>query len=431
MSAGSSRRRVVVVLFVLAATAAAPASASAGVAERLGENVTVSRQDESGKVGFVGTAPGEPIETGAPASASAREVAKAFVREHAPAFGIDGSADGLRVSDAHRTLEGGTAVRLQQVSGGIPVLGAELIVNVTRSGDLLSVLGETSPSPAVGLEPAIAPADASAKAVATVARAQGVSPATLAGTGPKLQVYDPEILGAPDPTGAPRLAWVLEVRGTGAEPIRELVVVDAATGIVALHFDQIAEALHREICNANNTTSQVPCTAPVRVEGGAPVANDNDDVNLAYDFSGDTYDFFAGLGRDSLDGAGMDLISTVDFCRAGDLPELRERILERTADGLRRGVRRCRRRRRARAHPRGNGVQLAPLLLLPIGCDQRVDVRRLRRVHRPHERLPAPTHPPSAGCSARTFPRTSSPAVPTPTSSATWRTRPTAAMPTG
>ena len=37
----------------------------------------------------------------------------------------------------------------------------------------------------------------------------------------------------------------------------------------------------------------------------ARLSNAVADVNEAYDFAGDTYDFYAGLGRDSIDGAGM------------------------------------------------------------------------------------------------------------------------------
>ena len=51
----------------------------------------------------------------------------------------------------------------------------------------------------------------------------------------------------------------------------------------------------------------------VRSEGDAasPVA----DVNQAYDYSGDTYDFFfTRFGRDSLDGAGLPLRSIVRYC---------------------------------------------------------------------------------------------------------------------
>ena len=117
----------------------------------------------------------------------------------------------------------------------------------------------------------------------------------------------------------------------GVEPINELVVVDAEFGAVALHFDQIETALNRRICDANETATQVPCAAPVRTEGGPPVADTFDDVNKAYEFSGDTYNFyFNRFGGDSLNNAGLTLNNTVDFCLsvAGRLP-VRQRVLGR------------------------------------------------------------------------------------------------------
>ncbi|MGH2799345.1 MAG: M4 family metallopeptidase, partial [Thermoleophilaceae bacterium] len=296
----------------LCALAATAGTANAGLADRLGAGVDVSRQDETGKVGFIGTPPGRSLASGLPSSASARAAAKAFIARYPNQFGIDGQDNGLRVTDVQPTLGDGKSVRLQQIHQGAPVLGAELTVSLDSDDGVRSVLGETTPSPDLSVDPAVSSDDAASAATAAVAKAHDVFPAELARSEPKLHVYDPRLLGAPDPLQAARLAWVLEVTGLGSEPIRELVVVDAETGAVALHFSQIAEALDREVCDANNTAAQYPCTTPVRSEGDPPVAEP--DVNLAYDYAGDTYDFFATFGRDSLDDAGMTLISTADYC---------------------------------------------------------------------------------------------------------------------
>ncbi len=92
-----------------------------------------------------------------------------------------------------------------------------------------------------------------------------------------------------------------------------MVLVDASSGAVVLNVDEIAEGLNRTVCDALNTTSQVPCVTPVRSEGGA--ATGPPDVDLAYDFAGKTYDFYLSrFARDSLDGAGLPLNSTVRYC---------------------------------------------------------------------------------------------------------------------
>ena len=51
----------------------------------------------------------------------------------------------------------------------------------------------------------------------------------------------------------------------------------------------------------------------MRIEGGAPTGDA--DADRAYDFSGDTYNYFLNEhGRDSFDGSGATIISTVHFC---------------------------------------------------------------------------------------------------------------------
>ena len=272
---------------------------------------------ETGSVGFIGTRAGTTIASGAPASASPESAARTFVSRYAGRFGLSGRSSGLQVASTEPAAAGGTSVRLQQTYRGLPVLGGQLAVVVDGSNRVLSVLGETSPAPKADVDPAVSAADAADAALGAVARSHRVSDADLRASRPRLKLYDPRLLGAPSPFNSGRAAWVLHVTSAGGiEPINELVVVDAQFGAVALHFDQIETALNRRMCDANNTSTQVPCTAPVRTEGGLPVADATfNDVNNAYDFSGDTYDFyFNRFGRDSLNGAGLTLTNTVDYC---------------------------------------------------------------------------------------------------------------------
>jgi hypothetical protein len=105
-----------------------------------------------------------------------------------------------------------------------------------------------------------------------------------------------------------RLAWYVEARRIDH---RHLVWVDALTGAVLLHFDQQPSARHREVYDADSGSS-LP-GALVRSEGEAAVGDT--DVDLAYDYAGDTYDYYlAEHGRDSYDGAGASLVSSIDYC---------------------------------------------------------------------------------------------------------------------
>ncbi|MDO9496901.1 MAG: M4 family metallopeptidase, partial [Nocardioides sp.] len=276
------------------------------------------RQDETGKVGFIGAPAGRPIDVGMPVGSSSGTVAKAFLRQNAAMLGLAGSQTTLEVAEQHRSVAGGQSVRVSQVHAGIPVFGGEFTVNLDTNQDVLSVLGEASPiGKGVATEPLVGTRAAAEAAVAKVARAAKVAPGRLAASEPELTFYDPRLLGAAGPFQTARLSWVMEVRS--AKPaVAHTVVVDAASGTVALSFSTIAHARDRIVCDANNTATQYPCAAPVWTESSQPGGADPD-VAAAFEYAGDTYDFFATrMGRDSLDGAGMQLVSTADYCPAGD-----------------------------------------------------------------------------------------------------------------
>lgn len=279
----------------------------------------IGRQEETGKVGFVGTGIGAPIETGASATDPPGGVAKAFLQRRAAELGLAGRTTGLLVADQRRTPGGGSAVRLTQTHAGIPVLGGEFTVSLDDDRNVLSVLGEASPITTASADPSVGAAVARQAAVQRVVRETGEPAAALATSTPELMFYDPRLLGAPSPFQTARLSWVLEVHGRGpVRDVRHQVVVDAASGTVALSFSTMAESKNRVVCDADNSATQYPCTMPARTEGNPPTAGDDADVRAAFNYAGDTYDFyFARFGRDSLDGAGLQLKSTVDWCPAG------------------------------------------------------------------------------------------------------------------
>ena len=290
-------------------------SASAPQVVPPGDGHRIARHPDTGTIAFVGTAAGAPIETNAAPATPAAAVARSFLQQRAGGFGLASPATALTTRGVVPTPGGGTSVRLGQTYAGIPVLGGEFTVNLDRGRDVTAVLGEASPIKAADTSPAVPAATARTNAIAQVARETGRSAADLAASTPRLMFFDPRLLGAPSPFQRARLSWVLDVSAAG--PVTDtahLVVVDAARGFVALSFETIADARNRIVCDANNTPTQVPCTAPVWTEASTPATADLD-VSSAFAFAGDTYAFYASrFGRDSLDGAGLQLKSTVDFC---------------------------------------------------------------------------------------------------------------------
>jgi Zn-dependent metalloprotease len=293
-------------------TAAASPAANARLKSALGQGVSVARHAETKKVRFIGTSPGSTIDrpAGVPASASAQRIATAFLDRHGQAFGIADPGSELRV-DAKSVEHGRSTVRFQQVHRGVRVLGGELVVNLDQHGNVLSANGEVEPNPSLSMRPQVTSATAVKSTRAMVAKHYSIAAKRLEVTRPGLWIYDSRLLGGPG-LERPTLVWRMEVTDD-REPVRELVLIDARRGNIVLNFDQIAEARNREVCDAANSTSDLPCTNADRVEGDppSPIA----DVNRAYDYAGDTYDFFSNrFGRDSLDGAGMTLLSTTRYC---------------------------------------------------------------------------------------------------------------------
>lgn len=244
------------------------------------------------------------------AGSSNAVVARAFALQNARALGIRGE---LGASTASRSIAGGSVVRFPQRVGGVPVLGGEVVVDVSSSGTVRGALSETLPSTAPSTTPSITADAAAVTARALIARDVKRPVGTLVAAAPTLTIYDPAILGAPGPEGA-RLVWRTEVTSSVDVGVRRLVLVDAVRGSIALTFDLIDHAKSRTVCDANNVRGVgVPCTTPVRTEGGP--ASAVGDVELAYSYAGITYDFYASnFGRDSIDGKGLPIVSTVRYC---------------------------------------------------------------------------------------------------------------------
>jgi len=118
-------------------------------------------------------------------------------------------------------------------------------------------------------------------------------------------------------SGPPRLAWELTAFSDQDLDIDHRVFVDAHTGNVIQKYPLGCTARVRQVYDANNTTAD-PGTLR-RSEGGA--ASGIAEVDLAYQFLGDTYNFYSvNHGRDSINGAGMTMSGTVRSCTATACP---------------------------------------------------------------------------------------------------------------
>lgn len=264
-----------------------------------------------GAVTFIGANPGRPLTSRG--SGDASDIARRFLDTYGISFGVDQPNRELVEEQQTRSLSG-VAVRFRQEYKGIPVLAGQVLVAVHADGAITSATGDTAPVGGIVTTPAITADRAAATAVALTARDAKADAATLAAATPELWIYDPALLHADGVPGGARLVWRTAVR-TPLGEVNQFVLIDALTGGVALSFDQVAAGKHREVCdNSNSSVLDEACNTPVLTEGG-DVGAQNLEVRNAYNFAGATYDFYFNvLGRDSIDGAGMDLLSTVNYC---------------------------------------------------------------------------------------------------------------------
>ncbi|MBS1253323.1 MAG: Zinc metalloproteinase [Anaerolineales bacterium] len=301
----------------------APADAAliARLEEATGSTVRVSRHARTGKVRFIGTTLAHPIPQPAalPSEATAEEAARQFLATYGQLFGLSDQARQLTVMRAREVDRGRSFVRFQQIFKEIPVLGGELIVQLSADRSVISASGEVLPDLGLDTVPEVAAEAAQKVAGRLVAKGYELDPGELNVSEPELWIYNPILLKPA--LDLSYLVWRMDVYPEGLGPVDELVLIDAHRGSAVLHFNQIAAGKDRAIYDNNNDPEAgLPGNGPVRAEGEPPIGIP--DVDGAYDLAGEVYDaYFDWHGRDSLDNAGMTITSTVRYCSSGSEDE--------------------------------------------------------------------------------------------------------------
>jgi len=308
----------------LVAVAPAPSGAADPVAQALtrldgdADGALTIGRDGAGDVGFVGVPASTDVDNPAvKTSTGATAAAGAHLARYGAALGTTEPGTTLARTDVSATATG-DVVRYQQSVAGLPVVGGEVVVSLRPDHELSSILATTSDAtsatPAVVSEP-----DAADAALAAARRSTPAGEGLTASAGQRW-MYDPAVLNMPSEVGA-RSVWRFEV--TGGPATRRLVLVDDQTGAILLDLDEINE-VSRIVCDNGNVrrASDVACTAPVRSEGDPP--SGDDDVDLAYDYAGDTSALYQSLGVDLTELVGVPvggtkkLASTIRWCYTGD-----------------------------------------------------------------------------------------------------------------
>ncbi len=332
-----------IALFSIAAQPAFAGSVPAPAAQDLGERRGYHPQ--TGMLTFLGASPSEPIvvagAVGPDLPAEAR--GEAILQAYAAEFGIQDPVEELTVSgQSVSPVTEQQTVRYQQVYQGVPILGGELILNMTAGGELLSLSGEVSPNLSLSTTPQLSADAARDTALELVAKYYELEVSDLSVTDPELWIYDPRLLIPSDrPT---QLVWRMDVTAKGA-PVRQLVLIEANSGKVSLTFNQVdtawvgsgaynapasgqpvsiensnALALGTPSLETYNLGGDEPASSPIT--GYSPECSNSSrtcgtadtDTELAHAYAYDTYMAYANLhSRDSIDNAGMTIKSYVHY----------------------------------------------------------------------------------------------------------------------
>ncbi|KDA54790.1 hypothetical protein EG19_09070 [Thermoanaerobaculum aquaticum] len=224
-----------------------------------------------------------------------------FLQELTPMFRATGREE-LALSEVKEDELGKVHVRFRQTLRGIPVVGAELLVHADKAtGKVYAINGTFVPDENLPQRPALSGEVALQQAAREAGIVSGVA------------LDRPELVYVVRENGKAYLAWMTRVAFSDAKGEHlDRIYADAVTGELVTSEALIHSALYRKIYTANNGTS-LPGTL-LFVEGGSS----SDSVAMAaYNNLGYTYNYYkTKFNRDSIDGAGMQLIATVHYGNA-------------------------------------------------------------------------------------------------------------------
>lgn len=274
-------------------------------------------QTDDGFLRFLGAPPETYFATSQTAKSSTPEaVAQAFLAAHPGVFTTRSASQSYVVDRVNTSVATRSYVRLQQAYRNIPVFGGQLVVQTHGTEGVTCVLSDVlrdlSPldEGTISITPSVGENAAQEAAIQYMIREYDGIPSDYAVETPQRVIFDPAIF---DLEGAPVVAWRLAIMSSASPIASEVLLLNGATGEVVFHYPLVYEAKLRSIYDADNTYT---LGTLVRSEGD-PVCNIAD-ADLAYDYLGDTYDFYYNEhNRDSLDDNGAELVATVRSCYYG------------------------------------------------------------------------------------------------------------------
>jgi len=268
--------------------------------------------DRGGYITHLAAPPGHYFPVTRVVQGNPSDTALNFINEHRQLLGAEPLSMNFRSMKSRRQA-GRNYERFRQTYMDIPVFAGEIIVQLDDEGGVRYLSSDISKDlPAVdGITvPSITPDEA--RIIATGSIGDEIEPEDMQFTEPVLNIFDPAVLGV---EGSPRLVWRFRVTSSDVQFRNSELLIDARNGEVVRNYTLEPPALFRLVSDAANTSSGTL----VRQEGDPPSAVA--EANAAYDFLGDTYNFYLTFhGRDG--GRGCPLLgdcqaAVVRLCEGG------------------------------------------------------------------------------------------------------------------
>ena len=269
------------------------------------QGVTVAWHERTGVPDFITTDRRAPLPlTVAPRPTEKPEaVALRFFSEYGALFRMADPAQELVVKRVAHDALGMYHVRLAQRAGAWPVFGGELIVHLTSQRQIVAVNGKFAPQVSVPEKPTL-----SLKAAYARALQELDATGELQLRESELLVFNPALLDR-DPNRN-YLAYRLVIDDP-ATPALWVAFIDGETGALLFRYNDLKTAKNRQVYDLNGGLG-LPGTLCYDESG--PVGTPAADCIDAFNFSGDTYDyFFTRFGRDSFDDAGSTMVASVRY----------------------------------------------------------------------------------------------------------------------
>lgn len=235
-------------------------------------------------------------------------IANGFLDENRALFRLRSAAEELQVLRIEPDLQlGYSHVRMAQQYRGLPVFGRQMVVHIDHNDQIMAVNGQFAPEINIPIAPQVTQQDAEAFAMQEL-KEQWLEADELSYFKAQALPHRTQLVVYVDENDKPTLTWQVKILVTS--PLAEWIFFVNARRASVTHVIENREQLRRRRTFTARNTEDIP--GRLLIDEGErssdPIAQ------AAHDGAAKVYDYyFNNFKRDSVDGQGAPLVSTVHF----------------------------------------------------------------------------------------------------------------------